>query len=885
MFKHLTTGKQRIPWPYLALALTCAWSAVGAFAQTQDVILYRWSSPKALTTSRRLKPFSPAVEMYAGMGYTKESEYWRALLTSPHMCRPRSSLVRANDMLGQTHLRFRSPLDRKLWHKVISAPNTSESAYYNADAVSFKRYLTDGDLKGANVYEDSRMIAMDEEGMYWLHPDGALRYYHRKGYQLTAHSPMTWTRFTDGPFANGVLANKLRYLIGAENRVLYFMVNDTDVIAYAVGKNKATHKSTTAWTFKSAPFAGHTFGEIVDGWMPGYTYLGWDAAGPVFASFSLTENAVINVPAFGGDITVTPGTLGESPAIHHKGIVRVPEGGQVFDAFGSPFTDFAGRPIPGNSLITRDGLIITQSSGARPAISDVGAVALTPGTRILRPFADGGRAETFFSKENALIMSDGLIIFQPDEARSEVSPTGVIALRPGARVVRPTADGGREEIVFSNGGIYDPTLNGHLMHTIINDVPLYFYDIFTYRSYPAYQTMSTVRRLFADRLYTHDSQLWRELLKSTNVLLTAHSTLVRGRDALEDASLNVKGHDGHLHFSWYTQGANDERVWMAGDNADTASNIRVMRNGPQTGSDIYTSTNLIALGNDSTLWIDPDGSLSTYARQDGVLRTNPAWTTLTGGPLAGHSFRDALRYFIGYEEDRLIFMVDDTTISAYFLGNGQEDTSPLYKREWVFPEGSPLHGIDLGKIIDGKIRGLTYLGWDYLGPAILGVQLDDVEYPGGVVLHADNSVEIPGRDGDITSKGDNIFIYLPGYPGGADSPYVDAETGIVMLGAEEGIADNHGHHVTTPTGDQLPEGTVILPDGTIILPGGDNDADGSPDMPVISPDPEHPGGSVIDIPPGGTVIPSDGSAPVELPAGGVLEMLPAEPKTPSPARK
>ena len=882
MLKHLTTGKQRIPWPYLALALICACGVPDAPAQTQDAILYRWSSPKALTTSKRLKPFSPSVDMYADMNYTRESEYWRALLTSPHMCRPRSPLVRANDMLGQTLLRFRSPLDRRLWYKVVSAPNMSETPYYNADTVSFKRHLTDGDLKGANVYEDPRMVAMDEEGMYWLHPDGALRYYHRKGYQLTAHSPMKWTRFADGPFANAPLANKLRYLIGAENRVLYFMVNDTDVIAYDIGKSRATHKATTAWKFKSAPFAGRTFGEIVDGKIPGYTYLGWDTAGPVFANVSLTENAVINVPAFGGDITVTPGTLGESPPLHHKGIVRVPEGGRVFDAFGNPFTDFAGHPIPGNSLITRDGLIITQPNGTRLAVSDAGAVSLLPGTRILRPFADGGRAETFFSKENALIMSDGLIIFQPDSARSEVSTAGVIALRPGARVVRPTADGEREEIVFSNGGIYDPSLNGHLMHTIINDVPLYFYDIFTYRSYPAYQTMSTVRRLFADRLYTHDSQIWRELLKSTNALLTAHSTLIRGRDALEDASLNVKGHDGNLHYSWYTQGANDERIWMVGENADTVSNVRVMRNGPQAGGDIYASTNLIALGNDNTLWIDPDGSPSTYARQEGLLRMNPTWTTLTGGPLAGHTFREALRHFIGYEEDRLIFMVDDRTISAYSLGDGHEDTSPHYKREWVFPEGSPLHDIDLGKIIDGKIRGLTYLGWDYLGPVILGVQLNDVEYPGGVVLHPDNSVEIPGRDGDIGSKGDNIFIYLPGYPGGKDIPYVDPDTGIVMLGAEEGIADSHGHHITTPAGELLPEGTVILPDGTIILPGGDNDADGIPDVPAISPDPEHPGGSIIDIPPGGTVVLPGGGAPVELPVGGVIEMISAEPKRARP---
>ena len=396
MLKHLTVRTQRIPWPYAVSAMICVWGAIGASAQIQDANLYRFYAPSGVYNYSIMTPFSHSLLMYGDKGYTKDSEYWRALLSSPHMARPRSTKVRAIDMLENVRIQFRSPVDDKyLWYKNTTTPKLEGSGGV-ADTTSFPRYLKNGDLKDANVFEDTRTIAMDNDAMYWLCEDGTIRYYYRNGTENTYYSPTTWTHFSDGPFKGEALADNVQYLIGVEGRIMCFMVNDTDVIHYQIKQNEAVYTKTVSWKFTVDPLKGRTLGEVVDGLVPGYSYLGWDNTGPVIASFTLKGNASANIPGI-GEITITPGVRDEFPPTHHMGTVRIPEGGQALDSDGNPLTDISGKPIPDNSsLITPDGFVIIQPDGVYTEIDDVGVITLAPGTIVIRPKPNGGCDEIAF---------------------------------------------------------------------------------------------------------------------------------------------------------------------------------------------------------------------------------------------------------------------------------------------------------------------------------------------------------------------------------------------------------------------------------------------------------------------------------------------------------
>ena len=381
--------------------------SIGAQAQAQpqpleDVALYRFSAPTAVYNQSAMTPFSHSVEMYEYLGYGNASEYWRVLLSSPHMARPRSTQVRAIDMFEHIRIQFRSPLGEKLlWYKNTTTPKKEDSGGV-ADSAAFPRYLKDGDLKGANVFEDPRTIAMDDDAMYWLCEDGTLRYYRRNGYENTSYSPATWTHFSDGPFKGEALADMVRHLIGVEGRIMRFMVNDVDVIHYQMQKNKASYTQTTSWKFTVDPLKGRTLGEVLNRQVAGFSYLGWDRVGPVIASFEISGNAAANIPGI-GDVMVTPGARDEFPPTHHTGIIRVPGGGQALDADGNPITDLAGDPIPDGSLIAPDGGIVILPDGSLAEIDDGGVITMPPGAIVIRPApapdgngSDGGREEIHF---------------------------------------------------------------------------------------------------------------------------------------------------------------------------------------------------------------------------------------------------------------------------------------------------------------------------------------------------------------------------------------------------------------------------------------------------------------------------------------------------------
>lgn len=109
---------------------------------------------------------------------------------------------------------------------------------------------------------------------------------------------------------------------------------------------------------------------------------------------------------------------------------------------------------------------------------------------------------------------------------------------------------------------------------------------------------------------------------------------------------------------------------------------------------------------------------------DGNSYTDYAWTTLTGGNFDGMLLGDALKFMIGYEEDgtaSLYFIDDNDFILAYNLSTGTIVAS--YSMQFQFDavaKGYLGNDVKLVDIIDGKVDGWSYLGWD-VGPILVSV--------------------------------------------------------------------------------------------------------------------------------------------------------------------
>jgi hypothetical protein len=208
-------------------------------------------------------------------------------------------------------------------------------------------------------------------------------------------------------------------------------------------------------------------------------------------------------------------------------------------------------------------------------------------------------------------------------------------------------------------------------------------------------------------------ETWSALLTSGYVIGAQKSTLTRGRDIIEDYDINFINPNISSTNYWgdfYTSNPADS-ISRSGYPLVTVDA------GPQANKSLFGNDNLIAMGDDSSLWYDADGSLSRYSYAGGTLIADYTWTAFTGGTWAGQQLSNRLNLFIGYEEGYLHFLDGDNAIISYAV-------SGVYASSCDIVLSGDLAGKSLGDIVDGKEEGYTYLGWD-VGPILIGVTIPE----------------------------------------------------------------------------------------------------------------------------------------------------------------
>ncbi|HEX5357120.1 MAG TPA: hypothetical protein VFW93_12945 [Aquabacterium sp.] len=199
------------------------------------------------------------------------------------------------------------------------------------------------------------------------------------------------------------------------------------------------------------------------------------------------------------------------------------------------------------------------------------------------------------------------------------------------------------------------------------------------------------------------NNLWSALLASRHVVGNS-TTLTRARDISEDWDINFIDPQYPTRNYWFDFYVDNYAEGVYVGFAQT------IQNGPQKGAAVLGNNNLLAMGDDRGAWLDADGSLSYYWRENGLLDYDSTRTTFNGGPWAGASLRSQLRFMIGYEEGRLYFLEGDHLLHVF-----DRDLKHLRTDE-IYLDGE-LIDASLGDVVDGKVSGVRYLGWD-LGPVI-----------------------------------------------------------------------------------------------------------------------------------------------------------------------
>lgn len=201
-------------------------------------------------------------------------------------------------------------------------------------------------------------------------------------------------------------------------------------------------------------------------------------------------------------------------------------------------------------------------------------------------------------------------------------------------------------------------------------------------------------------------QLWNALLDSPLVIGNS-SRLVRARDVMEDWDINFVNPQEPGKNYWFDFYADNvaRGVWV--------SYAHSIANGPQKGEVVIGNQKLLAMGDDRSAWLDNDGSLSFYWRGSGLLDMDSTATRFAGGPEGWNSaaLTSKLSNLIGYEEGRLYFLEGDRLLHVY-------DRQLKHLRTDELHLNGELIDHSLGEVIDGKVPGVRYVGWD-LGPVLV----------------------------------------------------------------------------------------------------------------------------------------------------------------------
>lgn len=220
--------------------------------------------------------------------------------------------------------------------------------------------------------------------------------------------------------------------------------------------------------------------------------------------------------------------------------------------------------------------------------------------------------------------------------------------------------------------------------------------------------------------------LWKALIESSYIL-SSSSSQVRAKDLSEDWIIDYvdpNNSTNNYYFNWY---ANQYFgfSWAWGDPYVLRWVYPLtLSGGPHNGESVLGNGKLLAFGDKRFVMLDNDGSLSFYwYGAGGLLEYNPTTTTFSGGAFAGQTLSSKLQYLIGYEEFNLYFLVGANTLHVY-----NRDMS--WSRTDTVSLGHELSGYSMGDLVDNKIPGYTYIGWD-AGPIVIGVTalrpLDHIE--------------------------------------------------------------------------------------------------------------------------------------------------------------
>ncbi|MDO9234768.1 MAG: hypothetical protein Q7U28_01885 [Aquabacterium sp.] len=228
------------------------------------------------------------------------------------------------------------------------------------------------------------------------------------------------------------------------------------------------------------------------------------------------------------------------------------------------------------------------------------------------------------------------------------------------------------------------------------------YDIF-----PNLQTKSLFPAAIVgngDNKATSDN-LWAALLASPYTMGNS-SNLTRARDLSEDWDISfIDPKNPGLNY-WFDFYASKVVAWVG--------YAPTLKGAPQNGAAVMGNNNLLAMGDDQHVWLDADGSLSYYWRGAGTLSFDSTKTTFdqVKAPVgwAGATVKSKLSNLIGYEEGRLYFLEGGRLLHVF-------DRDMNFVRTDEFYFGGDLQAVSLGDVVDGKVPGVKYIGWD-LGPVI-----------------------------------------------------------------------------------------------------------------------------------------------------------------------
>jgi hypothetical protein len=242
--------------------------------------------------------------------------------------------------------------------------------------------------------------------------------------------------------------------------------------------------------------------------------------------------------------------------------------------------------------------------------------------------------------------------------------------------------------------------------------------------------------LEAQFMYGGDTpDAWRELFMSGNVLGFSGQRLTRGIDISEDWDYNFK------NPAKYNPDATGNQTYYYGEfeNASATQSTTYQwatkfTSGPRAGQSLFNE-DIIAVGGDALILYNHNNTISRYG-MNGALQADYSWTTFTGGAFDGMLLGDMLKYMIGYEEDgtpALYFIDDDNILYTYNIADG----TIVSTFDFVFGDDAKAYLGDarLVDIIDGKVEGWSYIGWD-VGPILINIDGIVIPEPGAYAAAA-----------------------------------------------------------------------------------------------------------------------------------------------------